>query len=60
MGLLSANAIKAAIAAREIIIDPAPNEEQFDSDSVDVHPVGADDVKPQQFTGQERATGAKE
>lgn len=37
MGLLSANAIKAALASREIIIDPPPTEEQFDSDSVDVH-----------------------
>jgi deoxycytidine triphosphate deaminase len=37
MGLLSANAIKAALASREILIDPPPTEEQFDSDSVDVH-----------------------
>jgi len=37
MGLLSANAIKAAITSGDIAIDPAPAEEQFDSDAVDVH-----------------------
>ena len=37
MGLLSANAIKAALASGEIKIDPPPKEEQFDADAVDVH-----------------------
>jgi deoxycytidine triphosphate deaminase len=37
MALLSANAIKAAIASGDIVIDPPPTEVQFDSDAVDVH-----------------------
>jgi hypothetical protein len=37
MGLLSARAIKQALGAGELVIDPPPEEEHFDSDSIDVH-----------------------
>ena len=37
MALLSSNAIRAALEQRALVIDPLPKEEDFDSDSVDVH-----------------------